>query len=71
MGAILGTVLVVTVLIAAGIASMSGRNAEPPSPGRFILRFIVAWILVVLAAALLLFGACAIMLGGGGGCINC
>ena len=73
MAAIIGLILLVTFLIAGAIAGKRGQNAEPPSAGRFILRFIIAWVALVMGAALLLFGACVVILGGlaGGGCINC
>jgi len=73
MAAIVGLVLLVTFLIAGAIAGRRGQNGEPPSTGRFILRFIIACVVLVMGAALLLFGACVVMLGslGGGGCINC
>jgi hypothetical protein len=73
MTGIVGVVLLVTFLIAGAVAGRRGQNAEPPSAGRFILRFIIAWVVLVMVAALLLFGACVVMLGslGGGGCINC
>jgi hypothetical protein len=73
MAAIVGLVLLVTFLIAGAIAGKRDSNGEPPSTGRFILRFIIAWVVLVMGAALLLFGACVVMLGslGGGGCINC
>ncbi|HKP25181.1 MAG TPA: hypothetical protein VJV39_15040 [Dongiaceae bacterium] len=71
MDGILGLFLLIALVIAAGIASMTGRNG-PPSAGRFFLRFIIALVGVIFVAALLLFGACALMFGGySGGCINC
>jgi len=73
MAGIVGLVLLVTFLIAGAIAGRRGQNAEPPSAGQFILRFIIAWVVLVMVAALLLFGACVVLIGGlaGGGCINC
>ena len=73
MAGIVGLVLLVTFLIAGAIAGRRGQSAEPPSAGRFILRFIIAWVVLVMGAALLLFGACVVILGSltGGGCINC
>ncbi len=70
---IVGVVLLVTFLIAGAIAGKRDWNGEPPSTGRFILRFIIAWVVLVMGAALLLFGACVVLIGGlaGGGCINC
>jgi hypothetical protein len=73
MAGIVGFVLLVTFLIGGAIAGKRDWNGEPPSAGRFILRFIIAWVVLVMVAALLLFGACVVILGGlaGGGCINC
>ena len=70
---IIGFVLLATFAVAAAIAGKRDWNGETPSAGRFILRFIIAWVVLVLIAALLLFGACVVLLGGlaGGGCINC
>lgn len=63
----------VAVVIALVIAGSTGRK-EAPSTGRFILRFTVALIVVLLIGALLAFGACVYIFGRlfpGGGCINC
>ena len=72
MDGILGLGLVIVIVVALGIAGRS-RDGKPPSAARFVLRFVVALVLVAAGAALLLFGACTIMLGvmSGGGCINC
>ena len=72
MVGILGLFLMIAVAISLGIAGATGRS-ETPSAGRFILRFIIALIVVIFVAALLVFGACALIFGGmlGGGCINC
>ena len=73
MVGIVGLVLVIAVAIALGIAGMTGRSGTP-SAGRFILRFIIALIVVIFVAALLAFGGCVIIFGvlfPGGGCINC
>ena len=70
MAGIIGVVLMVAVVIALVIAGSTGRK-DLPSAGRFILRFVVALIVVILIAALLIFGACAVIFGRMGGCINC
>jgi hypothetical protein len=59
-------------LIALVIAGKTDR-ARPYYAGRFVLRFIVALVVIVLVASLLLFGGCTILLNlmSGGGCINC
>ncbi len=64
MAGIVGLVLLVTFLIAGAIAGRRGQNAEPPSAGQFILRFIIAWVVLVMVAALLAFGAFTMILGG-------
>ena len=64
----IGFILLVTVLIAGGIASYTNRGANA-SFGRFVGHFIVTWILIALTLALVVYVALAIMLGGG--CFNC
>jgi hypothetical protein len=73
MSGIIGIIVLVTFLIAGAIAGRRDGSGQPPSAGRFILRFIIAWVVVTMIAALLLFGACVVILGGlaGSGCINC
>ena len=64
----IGFILLVTLLIAGGIAGYTGRGADA-SFGQFAGRFIVAWILVVLTLALVAYAAFVVMLGSG--CVNC
>jgi hypothetical protein len=54
--------LLIAIAIALAIASLTGR-AGAPSPGRFILRFIIALIIVILVGALLVFGAFELIFG--------
>jgi hypothetical protein len=73
MVGIVGVFLVVAAAIALVIAGVMGRK-EPASSGRFVLRFVVALVVVLVIEALLVFGACALIFGRmfpGGGCINC
>jgi hypothetical protein len=62
MEGLVGVFVIVTFVIAIVIASAGDRD-RTGSFGRFIGRFIVAWILVIGAGFLLLLGICAVMIG--------
>jgi hypothetical protein len=65
----IGVILLLTILIALGIASYWSRN-ENASLGQFFARLVGAWILVALTVVVLVYGAFA-MVFGGAYCINC
>ena len=69
VSAVFGAILLITILIAWGIASYRSRG-QSPSLGRFLARFLGAWFLVAFTLVALVYGAFAVVFGGAH-CFNC